>query len=765
MSLTHSTPRGAPSLPRSFTLSRPLNANHSLSLSSTVPPHSLSLSLSFKLQSTPRGAPIPTHSLPLSQLLNATRRFSLSPLTQRHEMRPFLPFPSLTLSQQFHFALKSAGLSSVAIKHDEKDQPAFPALVLPTPLIFALPIPPRLLTPLVSPILAHLIGCHQCHVFNTCAAMLQCVKVGDCVWEPHAEPRAPVGLVQQAGQTGQEVAFELTQKSPRAPVGLVQAGQTGQAENSGQVGQAEGLGQSGVFGQSGGIGQPECIGQSEGLGQSGGSGQSEGLGQSGVFGQSGGIGQPEGIGQSEGLGQSGGFGQSEGLGQSGVFGQSGGIGQPECIGQSEGLGQSGGSGQSEGLGQSGVFGQSGGIGQPEGIGQSDGLGQSGEGRTRRRLMEESVGGGMGQGRKMLMEGKGEEERRDEWREARRLEEVEVDGREWIRGSVEEIHVGEHQSMKYAVLILICTLKRETLSGVGGRVHMGMEGEDVVVYEEQPGEVVTAMTHAPFLYNITHCSAPIHGQVISERIYQWMDLHIRMGVDHFSLTCNVPSSRCTCIRMGVDHFSLYDVGGVDPQLRALIKPLLDGGIAEITDFRDLVNYESWYHGQVMIVNECVHRFRRLSKWIMYLDFDEFMFIAGQERMPTPLSVNHFLMPYEGMPYVTHGSLWWDWERCLPSQGPDDPRWPLERMLWHGPGVYCKARDNHTKPNMCLDHYGHRKLFVDPRRVDNRTKPTICLVHYGHRKLFVDPRWVTHTSRARDNRTKPTMRLDHYGHRKL
>ncbi|CAI7806850.1 unnamed protein product [Closterium sp. NIES-54] len=90
--------------------------------------------------------------------------------------------------------------------------------------------------------------------------------------------------------------------------------------------------------------------------------------------------------------------------------------------------------------------------------------------------------------------------------------------------------------------------RETHVGGGGRVHMGMEGEDVVVYEEQPGEVVTAMTHAPFIYNITHCSPPMHGQVISERIYQWMDLHIRMGVDHFSL---------------------YDVGGVDPQLRALI----------------------------------------------------------------------------------------------------------------------------------------------------------------------------------------------------
>ncbi|CAI6008239.1 unnamed protein product [Closterium sp. NIES-65] len=349
--------------------------------------------------------------------------------------------------------------------------------------------------------------------------------------------------------------------------------------------------------------------------------------------------------------------------------------------------------------------------------------------------------------------------------------------------------------------------RETLVGGGGRVHMGMEGEDKVVYEEQPGEVVTAMTHAPFLYNITHCSPPIHGQVISYRIYQWMDLHIRMGVDHFSLN---------------------DVGGVDPQLRTLIAPLLDEGIVEITDFRDLLNYEVWYDGQVMMVNDCVYRFRHLSKWIMYLDFDEFMFINAIPRLSarihrlthaqscfpllvspfscppshvplsplmhpsfmwlfgntTPLSahtlpsscpefippshvplsplttfllrdvalpgahahaslsafttssclarafpmracplrpyegntfVNHFLMPYEGMPYVTHGSLWWDLDRCLPSQGPDDPRWPLERMLWHGPGIYCKAKDNNTNPTVCLHHYGHRKLFVDPRRV--------------------------------------------------
>ncbi|CAI6008238.1 unnamed protein product [Closterium sp. NIES-65] len=235
--------------------------------------------------------------------------------------------------------------------------------------------------------------------------------------------------------------------------------------------------------------------------------------------------------------------------------------------------------------------------------------------------------------------------------------------------------------------------------------------------------------------ITYLHDPVRSiQVISERIYQWMDLHICMGVDHFELwdvskitnlhdpvrSIQVISERIyqwmdLHIRMGVDHFSLYDVGGVDPQLRTLIAPLLDGGIAEVTDFRNLVNYESWYHGQVMILNECVYRFRRLSKWIMYLDFDEFMFIDGQERVPTPLSVNHFLMPYEGMPYVTHGSLWWDLDRCLPSQGPDEPRWPLERMLWHGPGVFCKARDNHTKPTMCLDHYGHRKLFVDPRRV--------------------------------------------------
>ncbi|CAI5985483.1 unnamed protein product [Closterium sp. NIES-64] len=349
---------------------------------------------------------------------------------------------------------------------------------------------------------------------------------------------------------------------------------------------------------------------------------------------------------------------------------------------------------------------------------------------------------MGQGRKMLMEGKGEEERRDEGREARRLEEVGVNGREWIRKHMRGWVGGGLQAGMEGEDVVVYEEQPgevvETQVAGGGRVHMGMEGEDVVVYEEQPGEVVTAFTHAPFLHNITHCSPPIHGQrinqrmdlhirmgvdhfelwdvskitylhdpvrsiqVISERIYQWMDLHICMGVDHFELwdvskitnlhdpvrSIQVISERIyqwmdLHIRMGVDHFSLYDVGGVDPQLRTLIAPLLDGGIAEVTDFRNLVNYESWYH--------------------------------GQERVPTPLSVNHFLMPYEGMPYVTHGSLWWDLDRCLPSQGPDEPRWPLERMLWHGPGVFCKARDNHTKPTMCLDHYGHRKLFVDPRRV--------------------------------------------------
>ncbi|GJP67412.1 hypothetical protein CLOP_g24232 [Closterium sp. NIES-67] len=312
-----------------------------------------------------------------------------------------------------------------------------------------------------------------------------------------------------------------------------------------------------------------------------------------------------------------------------------------------------------------------------------------------RKEEERKEGERKEGERKEEERKEEKERKEEGRkdEERKEEEAE-DARGWIRGEVEMLHVGEHHWWKYAGLILLCTLKREAYVADGGRLHMRIDGEDVVVYEEQPGEVVSAVPHPPFLHNITHCSPPIHHEVNAERIHQWMDLHIRMGVDHYAM---------------------YDVGGVDDQLRSAVKPFLDGGIVEITDFREVVNYESWYYGQVMIVNDCVYRFRSLSKWIMYLDYDEFMFIDGQERLPSPFSVHDFLSPHEGMPYVSHGCLWWDHERCLPSQGDDDPRWALERMLWHWPFIYCQSKDNTTNPKMCLDHWGHRKLFVDPRKV--------------------------------------------------
>ncbi|CAI5985487.1 unnamed protein product [Closterium sp. NIES-64] len=409
--------------------------------------------------------------------------------------------------------------------------------------------------------------------------------------------------------------------------------------------------------------------------------------------------------------------------------------------------------------------------------------------------------------------------------------------------------------------------RETLVGGGGRVHMGMEGEDKVVYEEQPGEVVTAMTHAPFLYNITHCSPPIHGQVcpflhhkatqppspapptrqpsphlpppqqgnpapisrppnkatqppspapptrqpsphlpppqqgnpapisrppnkatqppisrppnkatqppspapptrqalpstpcssttsrtalpsfiesacsesvfestqkqalpstpcssttsrtalppfivISYRIYQWMDLHIRMGVDHFSLN---------------------DVGGVDPQLRTLIAPLLDEGIVEITDFRDLLNYEVWYDGQVMMVNDCVYRFRHLSKWIMYLDFDEFMFINAIPRLSArihrlthaqscfPLLVSPFSCPPSDVPLspLMHPSFMWLFgnttplsAHTLPSSCPEFippshvPLSPLTTFLLRDvalPGAHAHASLSAFTTSSCL-----------------------------------------------------------------
>ena len=89
-------------------------------------------------------------------------------------------------------------------------------------------------------------------------------------------------------------------------------------------------------------------------------------------------------------------------------------------------------------------------------------------------------------------------------------------------------------------------------------------------------------------------------------------------------------------VGVERFFLYDHFSVDNH-REILAPYVEQGIATVCE---------WHidRGQVLAYNDCLERHRHDSRWVAFLDLDEFLF------SPTGRPVSEVLVDYESAPGV-------------------------------------------------------------------------------------------------------------------
>jgi glycosyltransferase involved in cell wall biosynthesis len=89
-------------------------------------------------------------------------------------------------------------------------------------------------------------------------------------------------------------------------------------------------------------------------------------------------------------------------------------------------------------------------------------------------------------------------------------------------------------------------------------------------------------------------------------------------------------------VGVRHFYLYNNGSTD-NFREVLAPWVKRGIVSLLDWPD-------NGGQVAAFNDCVRRSRMLTRWIAFLDADEFLF------SPEKKDLRDVLPRYEGHPAI-------------------------------------------------------------------------------------------------------------------
>ena len=246
--------------------------------------------------------------------------------------------------------------------------------------------------------------------------------------------------------------------------------------------------------------------------------------------------------------------------------------------------------------------------------------------------------------------------------------------------------GEHHNLKYETLVVICTLAESTEHDLGGDLVMNIDGEDILVYEEASGAYPVADPKPPFKHHLTYCSPPITQKLNVQRMYEWIEYHLKQGVSMLTL---------------------YDAGGVDEEIMAMLDPYSRKSLVEVVNVRKIVKYESWLSGAVMVLNDCAYRTRFTSTWTVSMDMNEYF------DSDAGLTLAGLLGKYEDKSYVTLGSRWWSIEKCLPQVSDDD--WAIERMPYHWPHVYCVNKDEFPRWEMCLDYYGYRKHVVNPRKV--------------------------------------------------
>jgi hypothetical protein len=157
-------------------------------------------------------------------------------------------------------------------------------------------------------------------------------------------------------------------------------------------------------------------------------------------------------------------------------------------------------------------------------------------------------------------------------------------------------------------------------------------------------------------------------------------------------------------VGVDHFYLYDNGSRD-DFRPILQPWLDKGAATLID---------WPHeqGQLSAYADCLARRRRESRWIAFIDIDEFLFAPDGSDLPAILA-DFEAFPGVGANWVVFGSGGHLHKpaglvtRSYERRASFDLRVGFERLL--RPGGH---------PRNMADYplfWAHVKSIVDPREV--------------------------------------------------
>ncbi|CAL9767112.1 unnamed protein product [Musa acuminata subsp. burmannicoides] len=156
----------------------------------------------------------------------------------------------------------------------------------------------------------------------------------------------------------------------------------------------------------------------------------------------------------------------------------------------------------------------------------------------------------------------------------------------------------------------CLVLRATTGG--GSDRAAETEERFIAMEETPGSVNVTMFSTPPRYDCLYCGSPLYGDLSPQRVREWIAYHANL----FGLK---------------SHFVIHDAGGVHRDVMEVLRPWMEKGLLTLQDVREQERFDGYYHNQFLVLNDCLHRYKFMAKWIFVFDMDEFIYLPSETKL--------------------------------------------------------------------------------------------------------------------------------------
>jgi hypothetical protein len=179
---------------------------------------------------------------------------------------------------------------------------------------------------------------------------------------------------------------------------------------------------------------------------------------------------------------------------------------------------------------------------------------------------------------------------------------------------------------YTVVVVNCTFPQPiNVDNSGGRLFLyastsgggdrNLNVTDTIeAMTETPGSVDLSLFTTKPKYEYFYCGSSLYGGLSPQRVREWMAYHVRLFGER-------------------SHFVIHDAGGVHEEVLEVLKPWMEKGYVTLQDIRGQERFDGYYHNQFMVVNDCLHRYKFMTKWMFFFDVDEYIYVPPKSTIKT------------------------------------------------------------------------------------------------------------------------------------